>query len=249
MVGARFSGFVDSQSVHSDIITIQEGIWHARFGGTVLVDCDLSDCVGLDTQGELSYLGPSFIDHLTLRKSGRLPTSFLRGVGLPENFIDYIPSLFWENPLDFYSCFISYSSEDKDFAERLHADLQNRGVRCWFAPKDLKIGADIADTIDRTIRTRDKVLLILSQNSIASPWVEEEVKKGYAEERRRGEPVLFPVRVDSAIQKSEKPWARKLWENCNIGDFSGWQEDEAEFQAEMEKVIKALRADSDERKD
>jgi hypothetical protein len=37
-----------------------------------------------------------------------------------------------------YSCFISYSAKDQEFAERLHADLQNKGVRCWFAPHDLK---------------------------------------------------------------------------------------------------------------
>jgi len=35
--------------------------------------------------------------------------------------------------------FISYSSKDQAFAERLHADLQNKGVRCWFAPHDLPI--------------------------------------------------------------------------------------------------------------
>src|SRR5215207_600034 len=45
----------------------------------------------------------------------------------------------FSNPIEFYSCFISYSSKDQDFAERLHVDLQNNGVRCWFAPEDLKI--------------------------------------------------------------------------------------------------------------
>jgi hypothetical protein len=41
---------------------------------------------------------------------------------------------------DFYSCFISYSSLDEPFALRIHADFQVAGVRCWFAPEDLKIG-------------------------------------------------------------------------------------------------------------
>jgi hypothetical protein len=43
--------------------------------------------------------------------------------------------------IQYYSCFISYSSKDDAFAKRLHADLQNTGVRCWFAPHDLPIGA------------------------------------------------------------------------------------------------------------
>jgi hypothetical protein len=43
-------------------------------------------------------------------------------------------------PFQYYSCFISYSSRDEALAQRLHADLQVDGVRCWFAPEDLKIG-------------------------------------------------------------------------------------------------------------
>ena len=88
--------------------------------------------------------------------------AFLRGVGLPDNLIDYLPSLL-NQPIQFYSCFISYSSKDQAFAERLHADLQAKGVRCWFAPHDMPIGAKILDAIDEAIRLRDKVLLILSE--------------------------------------------------------------------------------------
>jgi len=43
--------------------------------------------------------------------------------------IDYLPSLL-NQPVQFYSCFISYSDKDDDFVQRLHADLQNKGIRC-----------------------------------------------------------------------------------------------------------------------
>src|SRR5262249_26786255 len=49
---------------------------------------------------------------------------------------------------NFDSCFISYSSKDEAFVERLYADLQNKGVRCWFAPHDMPIGAKIIDALD-----------------------------------------------------------------------------------------------------
>jgi hypothetical protein len=52
-----------------------------------------------------------------LRRSGPLPLIFLRGVGLPEPLIDYLPSLLHQ-PIQFYSCFVSYSSKDQTFAER-----------------------------------------------------------------------------------------------------------------------------------
>jgi hypothetical protein len=73
---------------------------------------------------------------------------------------------------------ISYSSKDDAFAKRLYADLQNTGVRCWFAPHDLPIGAKTWDAIDAAIKVRDKLLLILSKNAIASDWVEDEGQQG-----------------------------------------------------------------------
>src|SRR5215207_5741333 len=104
--------------------------------------------------------------------------------GLPENLIEYLPSLLNE-AIQFYSCFISYSSRDQEFAERLHADLQNKGVRCWFAPHDMSIGAKIIDALDEAVRLRDKVLLILSEGAISSGWVEGEVTRALDEERTR----------------------------------------------------------------
>jgi uncharacterized protein YjbI with pentapeptide repeats len=116
---------------------------HTVFGSTTL-----SEVKGLD---RCKHVGPSIVDFQTLKNSGPLPIAFLRGVGLSDTLIDYLPSLLNE-AIQFYSCFISYSSKDQAFAERLHADLQNKGVRCWFAPHDMPIGAKIIDALDEAIR-------------------------------------------------------------------------------------------------
>jgi uncharacterized protein YjbI with pentapeptide repeats len=50
---------------------------------TLFADVDLSTTKGLD--------GPSIIDHRTLQRSGRLSLAFLRGCGLPDKLIDYLP--------------------------------------------------------------------------------------------------------------------------------------------------------------
>jgi hypothetical protein len=176
------------------------------FFETVFADTNLTGAVGLE---ECDHRGPSTLDHRTLRKSGRLPQAFLRGAGLPDTLIDYLPSLL-DQPLQFYSCFISYSSRDKEFAERLHADLQDRGVRCWFAPHDMAIGAKILDSIDEAIRVRDKVLLILSESAIGSDWVEGEVTRALDEARTRKRTILFPVRIDDAVLQTREAWARLL---------------------------------------
>jgi hypothetical protein len=68
---------------------------------------------------------------------------------VPEALIEYLPSLIGSmEPIQFYSCFISYSSKNRDFAERLHADLQAKGVRCWFDQADLKIGEMFREHMD-----------------------------------------------------------------------------------------------------
>src|SRR3954454_479253 len=53
------------------------------------------------------------------------------------------------------------------------------------AQTTLTIGAKILDAIDEAIRLRDKLLLTLSEHATASEWVEDEVTKARAEERRR----------------------------------------------------------------
>jgi hypothetical protein len=55
---------------------------------TIFADVDLSKCLGLDKR---SHNGPSNVDFRTLQRTGPLPLSFLRGVGLPDSLIDYLP--------------------------------------------------------------------------------------------------------------------------------------------------------------
>src|SRR5262245_26410700 len=204
------------------------------FDETYFTDVDLSKVIGLET---CRHQGPSSIDHRTLEKSPNLPLAFLRGIGLPDRLIDYLPSL---QPIQFYSCFISSSVKDEEVAERLHADLQNKGVRCWFAPHDLPIGAKILDGIDEAIRLRDKMLLILSEHSIKSGWVEDEVTKAFAEGRKRdGQPMLFPIRLDDTVMTTDKAWAAKLREQRNIGDFRHWK-DHDKYMQSLERVLRDL---------
>src|SRR5262245_43101166 len=187
------------------------------------------------------HFGPSIIDHRTLRRSGPLPLIFLRGVGLPDNFIDYLPSLLNE-PIQFYSCFISYSSTDQTFAECLHADLQNKGVRCYFAAHDVPVGAKITVALDEAIQLRDMVLLMLSEAAIASDWVEGEVTRALDEERKRKRVVLFPVRIDDAVMQTSEGWARLLQGQRNIGDFTRWKEHDS-YQKGFERLMRDLRVE------
>jgi uncharacterized protein YjbI with pentapeptide repeats len=208
----------------------------ASLGETFFISVDLTTTGNLET---CKHRGPSNIDHHTLRMSKSLPLPFLRGVGLPNSFIEYLPSLVGQ-AIRFYSCFISYSARDQEFAERIHADLQDKDVRCWFAPHDMPIGGKILDEIDFAIRYRDKLLLILSEHSIKSGWVEDEVSKAFAEERKREQTVLFPIRIDNAVMDTNEAWAAKLRDQRNIGDFRRWR-DHQSYKRSFERVLRDLK--------
>ncbi len=182
----------------------------------------------------------------TIYKSrGQIPEEFLRGAGVPDTFIEYMRSLVVK-PIEFYSCFISYSNKDENFAQRLYADLQSNGVRCWFAPEDMKIGDRIRDRIDQTIRVYDKLLLILSEHSIQSQWVEQEVEAALEKERKTKTTVLFPVRLDEAVMTVESGWARLVRNTRHIGDFINWKDHDA-YQKAFDRLLRDLKAEDTEK--
>jgi uncharacterized protein YjbI with pentapeptide repeats len=218
-----------------------------RCGYNTFVRCDFRKARGLE---DCFHFGPSALDHLTLEMCSGVPASFLRGCGLPAKLISYLPSIFG-TALEFYSVFISYSTSDQQFADRLHADLQNHGVRCWFAPHDITGGKKIYEQIDEAIRVYDRLLLILSDSSMTSQWVKTEIANALDKEQRNGRRVLFPLSLVPFDRVRE--WknfiadigidaAREIREYY-IPDFTGWDTDHTRYNEAFDKLLKGLKAD------
>jgi hypothetical protein len=196
---------------------------------------------GLET---VKHEGPSTIGIDTIyRSNGDIPEVFLKGAGVDDTFITYIHSLVGK-PIQYYSCFISYSSKDEAFARRLYADLQSNNVRSWFAPEDLKWGERIRPGIDEAIRLHDKLLLILSRYSVASGWVEREVKTALAKEHREKRTVLFPVRLDNAVLECPYAWATEIRHERNMGDFTGWKKNHDKYQKAFDRLLRDLKTEA-----
>jgi len=145
-------------------------------------------------------------------------------------------------PIQYYSCFISYSTKDQVFANRLYADLQAKGIRCWFAPEDLKIGDRFQEEIERRIQMEDKLLLVLSEASVQSRWVEREVNAAREREDSQNRTILFPVRIDEVVMDAPQPWAADVRRTRHIGDFRRWKDHDS-YQKAFERLVRDLKAE------
>jgi uncharacterized protein YjbI with pentapeptide repeats len=207
-------------------------------GGTIFSGNNLAEARGLDT---VEHLGPSTISIDTIYLSeGNIPERFLRGAGVPEDFIASLKLLDLRET-EYYSCFISYSTKDFPFAEQLHRELRSHNVRCWFAPEDLKIGDRFQEKIEQSIQAHDKLLVVLSKNSINSSWVEREVQAARAKEEESGTTVLFPISLDETFKGAAQAWAADIRRTRQIGDFHKWKDHDS-FQKSLDRLLRDLRA-------
>ncbi len=143
-------------------------------------------------------------------------------------------------PSDYHSCVLSYATEDQAFAEKLHADLQRKGISCWFAPHDLKTGDKMRTQIYEAIQKQDKLLLILSEHAVTSDWVEREVELAFERERQPPETlVLFPIRLDDAVMQTNAAWVGDIRRIRFIGDFRQWWDDVA-YQRALHRLLRDL---------
>jgi hypothetical protein len=173
---------------------------------------------------------------------------FLKDNGIREQFVDAYKALLQPQSSDFDSVFISYSTRDQSFADFLWEQLRLRGIRTWYAPKDMKGGERIIDQVRSAIRAFDRLLLILSPNSIGSDWVENELRLAIRREKEANRRVLFPISVmpfehlkewdyvDADTGQDIGHYVRSFY----IPDFSDWR-DTRKAKDELQRLAKALQ--------
>ena len=87
--------------------------------------------------------------------------------------------------------FISYAAPDKETAFRLCRLLEEQGIGCWIAPRDVPPGADFGEAIIRAIEATKATLLLLSAHANTSIHVTHEVERATSKRKR-----VIPVRLE-----------------------------------------------------
>lgn len=65
--------------------------------------------------------------------------------------------------------FISYSSKDKEFAQKLIAELEKKEIHTW-SDNDLKLGDSIVEKIQENLTNSSAFIVLLSRNYMDSDW-------------------------------------------------------------------------------
>ena len=89
--------------------------------------------------------------------------------------------------------FISHSSKDKRFVRKLAADLQRRRIRPWLDEREILVGDSLHRRISDGIEKANYLILVLSEASIKSGWVEREVNAGLMRELENKNVIVLPI--------------------------------------------------------
>ena len=90
--------------------------------------------------------------------------------------------------------FISHASRDKTVADAMCARLEQRGIRCWIAPRDILPGTSYGSAILEAINTCRVMVVVLSDHANVSRHVVKEVERAVS----KGV-VIIPFRIQDAL--------------------------------------------------
>lgn len=97
-----------------------------------------------------------------------------------------------------HNVFISYSSVDKSVADTIVSALENQGISCWYAPRDIPQGEDWASAISDAISQSKIMLLIFSKNANGAHRVLDELKLALSKET-----IILPFRIENLDPSGE----------------------------------------------
>ena len=151
----------------------------------------------------------------------------------------------------FQTVFISHSHKDHEFVSRLNTALRDRGVRTWFSPEEIQPGTKLSESIFSAIDSFDRLIVVLSENSMKSQWVCSELHRAFLRQRKDGQNILFPISIvpqevvrnwSSFDSDSGKDLAVELREFL-IPSITNWR-DEVLFQQFVDSIAQGLASEA-----
>lgn len=92
--------------------------------------------------------------------------------------------------------FISHSSKNSDFFNRLTKDLEEAGMNVWKFTEEVQAGDDMTQSVKQALNEIDYYIIVLSKPSVISEWVNFELSATLINEASRQENLVIPVLIE-----------------------------------------------------
>ena len=92
--------------------------------------------------------------------------------------------------------FLSHSSVDKPFVRRLASELRISGGDIWIDEVEINVGDSLIAKISEGLEASTYLICVLSEASVSSNWVQQELRLFATEQITRSEKKILPVRLD-----------------------------------------------------
>ena len=207
----------------------------ATMGITLLVNCDLSRTIGLNS---VRHAGPSTISLDTLAKSnGVIPRQFLEQAGVAEPLItaqDAIRTAARHYP----SVLLVGSINDESLARKLSDGLALAKIPNWRLSADDEAALQSGEaTLDQTIYY-DKLVLLGTFDSLENPLTSRYFAELARGNGRGGGDTLITIGADEALYQRDDRLCSSLKQGLVL-DFRGWP-DEIRFNAALAYLVRSL---------
>jgi len=92
--------------------------------------------------------------------------------------------------------FISYSHENKEFADKLATHLVKNNAHVWIDTWELNVGDSIINKIQDAIQSSSALLVVLSEASVQSEWCKKELSAGLVRELNEKRVLVLPLLLE-----------------------------------------------------
>lgn len=218
----------------------------ASFGDTVISDCDLSQCIGLDTVEHrgLSTIGTDSLINTVRGAGGDLSfrhEAFFIGAGVPTAFLEDVQHRVKSDAMKLYTSLITFGAGDTRFAYKLFRDLKKRQIICWKSD-EVDGNQSIESDVERGIHSYDKMIVVCSKDSLNRTPVLDEIGRALQKERRLKSQgaidtdVLFLVQRDRYMQSG---WNHDL-KGAMLSKYSGDFTNGSSYHKQVGLLVNAL---------
>jgi len=120
--------------------------------------------------------------------------------------------------------FICHSSRDKRFVERLANSLKTLNIDVWFDKWALTVGDSIHSKIAEAIESADHLIVVISEESIRSPWVTRELNAALSREIDNKTKFVLPVFLSGPNELLPTFLRDKLYADFRVSEDEGFRE-------------------------